>query len=137
MEEFQNNFFQTTFHHLQAKNCYFRYRFHFEGKNDGRFTAIQCVKEDFFFNSGFLLFILKSIYVSCTVFGAQCYLGVASVHQELVVVTDRSKQEQTAILSGKNLRTRINSGHHGGMVQTLAVAMQPGVWVKYQKFRQK
>ena len=137
MEEFQNEIFQTIRHHFQAKNCYFRNRFHFECKNDGCFTAIQCVKEDIFLNSGFLSFILKSIYVSCTVFGAQCYFGVASVHQELVVVTDRSKQEQTAILSGKNLRTRINSGHHGGMVQTLAVAMQPDVWAKQQKIRQK
>ena len=35
MEEFQNYFFQTTFHyHYQAKNCIFRQRFHFEGKND-------------------------------------------------------------------------------------------------------
>ena len=44
MKGFQNNFFQTTFHHhFQAKIDIFGNRFHFEGKNDVGISQVRRV----------------------------------------------------------------------------------------------
>ena len=37
-------FLDHFFHHFQAKNCIFGYRFHFEGKNDVWISQVRRVK---------------------------------------------------------------------------------------------
>ena len=52
-------------HHFQAKNYILGYRFHFEGKNDGCFTAIQRVKKT---NEQYILLTIQ-IKIKANFFG--------------------------------------------------------------------